>query len=52
MLMHELTPSAIGKDHEFSNDFIQGGTAFTLYDGHHFIFNVKIKINAVGLFRL
>ena len=52
MLVHQLAPATISKDHQLCNDFVERRTALASRDGDDLVFNIKIEINPIRLLRL
>ena len=51
-VVHQLAPTAVGKDHQLGHDLVERRTTAATGDGDHIVVDIKIKIDPVVLFRL
>ena len=49
LLMHELAPAAVGKDHQLGHDLVEGRTALSAGDGDDVVDHIEIEVNAIIL---
>ena len=51
VVVHQFSPGAVGKNHQFGDDFIQRRAALSGHDRNHIVLDIKIVIGAVVGFR-
>ena len=51
VLVHELAPGAVGKNHQLGDDLVERCTALAAHDTDNLVVHIKIEIDAVILLR-